>query len=144
VKSNFSSKRHCNIDTDMTKDCKVAGLKYLSNGRSSVSYRCCGEYLQKDSLVSFRSSVAEVNVKIEEAVSVIRVRNKFGSCKIGFLPRNIVKATKEKLVCKFAQIIELHICFERNFVCNTSHKNRGMASFRLLEDFPQEELKNSH
>ena len=123
----------------MAKDGEIVGLKGTSNGRSCVSHDCCGAHVTLDDLIRFRLSVADVDGKIEEAIQVIRIRDGTESCTIGFLPRNIVKSGKEKFIGKFAQIIELYEDSESEVKRRKSHRNKGVASFRLLDDIPQQE-----
>jgi hypothetical protein len=123
----------------MTKDGEIVGLKGTSNGRSCVSHDCCGEHVNLDDLVRFRLSIADIDGKIEEAIQVVRIRDGTESCTIGFLPRNIVKSGKDKFIGKFAQIIELYEDSESEVKRRKSHRNKGVASFRLLEDIPQQE-----
>ena len=123
----------------MTKEGEIVGLKGTSNGRSCVSHDCCGEHVNLDDLVRFRLSVADVDGKIEEAIHVVRIQDGTESCTIGFLPRNIVKSRKDKFIGKFAQIIELYKYSESAVKHQKSHRNKGVASFCLLDDIPQQE-----
>ena len=52
---------------------------------------------------------------------------------------SIVKSGKEKFIGKFAQIIELYEDSESEVKRRKSHRNKGVASFRLLDDIPQQE-----
>ena len=66
----------------MTKDGKIAGLKGTSNGRSCVSYDCCGEHANLDDSVRFRLFVADDHGKIEEAIQVVRIPDGTKTCTI--------------------------------------------------------------
>ena len=123
----------------MPKDGEIVGLKGTSNGRSCESHDCCGESISPDDLVRFKLTVVDIDGKIEEAIKVVRVRDGTESCTIGFLPRNIVKSRKEKFVGQFAQIIELYEFSENETMRRKSHRNKGMASFRLLKDIQEQE-----
>jgi hypothetical protein len=107
-----------NFDFKMSRDGEIVGLKECNNGRSCFSHSCCGEYLQLDDLICFRSSVADINGKVEEVVSVVRVREGTESCVVGFLPMNILKGSKDKFIGMFAQIIELYKCSESDYKSN--------------------------
>jgi hypothetical protein len=123
----------------MVKDGEIVGLLESSNGRSCASHECCGKHIFPDDLVRFRLAVANVEGRIEQAIQVVRVRDGSESCTIGFLPRNLVKSDKDKYVGKFAQIIELYENSENEVKRRKSHRNRGAASFRLLDDIQQQE-----
>ena len=62
------------------------------------------------------------------------------SCTIGSLPRNIVKCRKKKFIGKFPQIIEWYKYSESEVKYQKSHWKKGVASFCLLDDIPQQEL----
>lgn len=121
-------------------DGEIVGLNGTSNGRSCASHECCGAHLVIDDLVRFRLYVADVDGKIEEAVQVIRIRDGTESCTVGFLPRNIVRSKKAaQFIGKFAQIIELYEESESEVKRRKNHLKKGVASFRLLDDIPQQE-----
>ena len=61
------------------------------------------------------------------------------SCTIGFLPRNIAKSRQGKFIGKLAQIIELYKYSDSKVKHRKSHQNKGVASFCLLDDIPQQE-----
>ena len=121
----------------MVKDGEIVGLKDLRNGRLCVSHDCCGEVTMIDELVWFKLTVADIDGKIEEAIQAVRIRDGTPSCVIGFLPRNIVQSGKEKYVGKVAQIIDLYDQSESEVKRRKSYRNRGVASFRLLDNIPE-------
>ncbi len=121
----------------MVKDGEIVGLIESSNGRSCVSHDCCGEVTMIDELVWFKLTVADIDGKIEEAIQAVRIQDGTASCVIGFLPRNIVQSGKEKYVGKFAQIIKLYDQSESEVKRRKSYRNRGVASFRLLDNIPE-------
>ena len=123
----------------MTKDGEIVGLKGTSNGRSCESHDCCGEHISPDDLVRFKLAVVDIDGKTEEAIKVVRMRDGTESCMIGFLPRNIIKSAKEKFVGQFAQIIELYEYSDNEVMRRKSHRNKGVASFRLLNDIQEQE-----
>ena len=51
----------------------------------------------------------------------------------------MVQSGKEKYVGKFAQIIELYDHSESEVKRRKSYQNRGVASFQLLDNTPEEE-----
>ena len=123
----------------MVKDGKIVGLKESSNGRSCVSHDCCGEVTMIDELVWFKLTVTDIDRKIEEAIQAVRIQDGTASCVIGFLPWNIVKSGKEKYAGKFSQIIELYDQSKSEVKRRKSYLNRGVASFQLLDNIPEEE-----
>ena len=62
-----------------------------------------------------------------------------GKITVGFLPRNIVASGKEKFIGEFAQIIEVHEFSDNETKRRKSHRNMGIASFRLLHDIQEQE-----
>ena len=54
-------------------------------------------------------------------------------CTVGFLPRHIVTSRKDDFVGLFAQIIELYDESDNQYMRKKSHRNLGMASFRMLD-----------
>jgi len=123
----------------MERDGEIVGLHGTSNGRSCTSHACCGENLSPDDLIRFKFDVIEIEGHVEDAIKVVRIRDGAESCVVGFLPRNIVKVFKEKFVGQFAQVIELYDDSENTTMRRKSHRNKGMASFRLLQDIPEQE-----
>lgn len=123
----------------MVKDGEIVGLKGISNERSCVAHACCGEHLSLDELVRFRLCIVDVDGKMEEGIAVVRIRDGSEACTVGFLPRNIVRSSKDKFNGKFAQIIELYESSECAIKRRKSNRNQGMASFRLLNDIPKSE-----
>ena len=136
----FSDQLNCKFvaEEKMTKDGVIVGWKGTSNWRSCVSHDCCGAHVNLDDLIRFRLSVADVDGRIEEAIQVLRIDGT-ESCTISFLQRNIVKSGKEKLIGKFAQIIELYEVSESEVKRRKINRNKGVASFRLLDDILQQE-----
>ena len=90
-----------------------------------------------DELVWFKLTVADIDGKIEEAIQAVRIQDGTPSCVIGFLPQNIVQSGKEKYVGKVAQIIDLYDQSESEVKRRKSYRNRGVASFRLLDNIPE-------
>lgn len=120
----------------MSKDGEVVGLHGKSNGRSCASHECCGHHLLLDDLVRLRLCVVDIEGRTEEAIQVVRIRDGSESCVVGFLPRNLVRSSRMKYIDQFAQIIELYECSENSVKRRKSQRNKGMASFRLLQDIP--------
>lgn len=71
----------------------------------------------------------------------MRIRDGSEACTVGFLPRNLVRSSKEKFEGKFAQIIELYESSECAIKRRKSQRNRRMASFRLLSEIPESDYR---
>lgn len=123
----------------MVKDGEIVGLKSSSNGRSCESHDCCGEHIEPDHLIRFKLATVDINGKTEEAIKAVRIRDGTESCTVGFLPRNIVASGKDKFTGEFAQIIELYEFSDNETKRRKSHRNIGIASFRLLHDIQEQE-----
>ena len=85
--------------------------------------------------------VGDVDMIPEPALKAVLVKDGTELCTVGFLPRNLasVEFTKNKYDGKFAQVIELYDLSESEILCKKSHRNVGIASFRLLTDIQEQE-----
>ena len=90
-------------------------------------------------MVRFKLTVVDIDGKTEESIKVVRIRDGTESCMIGFLPRNIVVTRKDKFIGQFAQIIELYEYSDNETMRRKSHRNKGVTSFRLLQDIQEQE-----
>eukprot|EP00474_Spongospora_subterranea_P006065 CRZ06523.1 hypothetical protein [Spongospora subterranea] len=121
-------------------DGEIVGLHDASNGRSCESHRVCGEYLESEMLVLFKHTILCTSEgTVENGVACYRIRDGVQSCRVGFLPRNIVARSKDDYEDKFAQILQLYNESDNVAKRNKSHRNKGMASFRLLDVIPLNE-----
>ena len=120
-------------------DGEIVGLHSSSNGRSCESHSVCGVYCLPGDLIRFKKAVVELYGALQEAVACHRIRDGVESCCIGFLPRNIVSCSKDKFNGKFGQILQLYNECDNVAKRNKSHRNMGMASFRLLDFIPGNE-----
>jgi len=57
---------------------------------------------------------------------------------VGYLPRHVSRREHD-MDGKFGQIIELYESHDLAFLREKSHRNYGMASYRLLQDIIPEE-----
>ena len=121
------------------RDGKIVGLHQPGNGRSCEKHPICGAELQADDLVRFRGSVVEVDGCVEQAIKVVRVKDGTELCVVGFLPRNITRRSGKQMIGRFSQIIELYQSSEDDYKRRKSHRNYGMASYRMLDDIPIQE-----
>jgi hypothetical protein len=76
--------------------------------------------------------VVDIDGHVIESIKVVAIRDGTETCTVGFLPRNVVKHCKEKLLGRFAQIIELYDLSDNAYKRSKSKRNMGIASYRLL------------
>jgi hypothetical protein len=124
----------------MVRDGEIYGVLNGTNGRSCVTHLICGEHLNAGDLIRFRSMVVDdVDGAPESAIAAVRILDGTETCIVGFLPRSIVNRRGADFIGEFAQIIELYAHSENPVLRRKSHQNFGVASFRMLQDIPQEE-----
>ena len=58
---------------------------------------------------------------------------------MAYLPKRIVNVMAEKFAGKFSQIIEFYDLSENSMMRRKSNRNRGIPSFRLLNDIQEQE-----
>jgi hypothetical protein len=125
-------------------DGEIYGLRATSNGRSCVQHDPCGAFLQPNDIVRFVFVYLYEDDKDkipEPAIKAVVVKDGTELCTVGFLPRNYasVEYTRKKYDDQFAQIIELYDLSESEVLRKKSHRNMGIASFRLLGDVLRQE-----
>ena len=98
--------------------------------------------VQAGDLVRFKLCVvSNEDGTFEDAVKVVLIRDGTETCTVGFVPRHIVAVEHKRhsIADKFAQVIELYDLCESAVKRTKSNRNKGMASYRLLDDIePQE------
>jgi hypothetical protein len=112
---------------------EIVGLNASDHGRSCEEHTVCGaEVLEIDAVVRFKAEQIVVNGKEETALAVFWVTDGVDRCKVGFLPRHLIKH-KDNYDGKTAQIVE----FLDTSACPSarakSHRNKGVARAVLLE-----------
>jgi len=122
----------------MSRDGEIVGLHSSNNGRSCTIHDCCGDHLALGDLIRFKLDIVSIEGIVEKAIRAIRIVDDTELCTIGFLPRNIVRTSKDKYIGKFAQIIELYDYSDMEAKRRKSHRNLDIASFRLLENIPDD------
>lgn len=111
---------------------EIVGLKSSDHGRSCEAHTVCGSVLKIDSVVRFRAEQVYINDKEETALSVYWVTDGVDRCKVGFLPRHLVKH-KQDYDGKIAQIVEFLETSESPSDRAKSKRNMGVAVAALLE-----------
>lgn len=115
---------------------EIVGLHGDSNGRSCESHRVCGAHVQPGDCLRFKLVIVDIDNEVQEAIACHRIKDGVESCRIGFLSRNLAARSKHQFENKFAQVLELYEQSENVAKRNKSYRNKGMASFRLLEFIP--------
>ena len=112
---------------------EIVGLNAADRGRSCEEHTVCGaEALKIDSVVRFRAEQINVNGTEETALAAYWVTDGVDRCKVGFLPRHLIKH-KDNYDGKTAQIVE----FLDTSTCPSARakslRNCGIARAALLE-----------
>ena len=115
------------------RDGEVVGLAADNNGRSCAKHECCGEHVFVGDLVQFKKTLVWYNGKLDEAVKVVLIKNKKETCTVAFMPRNIAYARANEFHMKFGRILELYHLSDNSQKRRKSYRNKGMASFKLVE-----------
>ena len=76
-----------------------------------------------------------------EAINAVHIRNRTKLCTVGFLSKAIVvtENMNERVVCHFAQVIELYDLSAYKTMAVKSKRNMGIESFRLLDDIQDQD-----
>ena len=116
--------------TGITVD--VVGIQAGDRGRSCEHHDVCGSVLQVDSLVRFRAVQVVVKGKEETALAVHWATDGIDRCRVGFLPRHLVKHRQD---CngKLAQIVEFLDESDSSSERAKSHRNKGIAKAVLAQ-----------
>ena len=69
----------------------IVGTNANSQGRCCEEHDVCGEVLTEDTVVRFRQVQVCVQGKEETALAVYHVSDGIDRCRVGFLPRHLVK-----------------------------------------------------
>ena len=112
---------------------EIVGLNAADHGRSCKEHTVCGaEALKIDSVVRFRAEQINVNGTEETALAAYWVTDGVDCCKVGFLPRHLIKH-KDNYDGKTAQIVE----FLDTSTCPSARakslRNCGIARAAILE-----------
>ena len=115
----------------------IVGIKASNRGRSCEEHTCCGSVLELDSVVRFRSvqivsDIGEESALEESALAVYWVTDAIDHCRVGFLPRHLLKHRKY-YDGKAAQIVEFLAMSESPSDKALSHRNAGVCRAVMLE-----------
>jgi hypothetical protein len=87
---------------------EIVGIGRGDRGRSCEDHDVCGTVLQEDSVVRIRhvQMIGDTG-KEESALAVIWISDGIDRCRVGFLPRHLVKQWREYDGC-IAQVVDLY------------------------------------
>ena len=116
--------------TKVTVD--IVGLHASSNGRSCEAHPVCGSVLKHDSLVRFRLVQVTVEGREEPAIAVYWVTDGLDRCRVGFLPRYLIKHSSY-YEGKLAQVVEFLDESEEKEQRAKSRRDKGVCRAVLVE-----------
>jgi len=124
--------------TGITVD--IVGIKASSSGRSCEEHDVCGIVLQEDTVVRIRHVQIIVDGIEESALAVYWISDGVDRCRVGFLPRHLLKHWKE-YDGRIAQIVEMYEESESPTKRRKNYKNLGCCQAVLIDtvrdDFAQ-------
>jgi hypothetical protein len=105
-----------------------------NNGRHCNLHACCGDQVKVNDLIHFKLVEVLVEGKKEDAIQATLIRDGVESCVVGYLPRNVVVLAKDQYNGRLAQIVELYKDSDNSMVRKKHYRNKGMASFHLVQE----------
>ena len=118
-------------------DLEVVGLYATSNGRECSRHTCCGEQVEKGTILRLVPCIADTeDCCVEEAVKCVLIdANGVDTCTVGLIPRIFVKHGKvENHLNKFIIFKELYRDSENSYKRKVSFCNIGAASAAFLDE----------
>jgi hypothetical protein len=111
----------------------IVGIKAHNRGRSCEEHTCCGSILELDTVVRFRSvQIVNDDGKEETALAVYWVTDAIDRCRVGFLPRHLIKH-KDAYDGRTAQIVEFLAVSDSPSDKAKSSRNAGVCRAVMLE-----------
>ena len=111
---------------------EIVGIKASSNGRSCEEHTICGSILKHDMLLRFRKEQILIAGKEETAVAAYWITDGVERCKVGFLPRYLLKK-KDQYDGKIAQVTEFLEDSTFPHERARSHRGKGICRACLVE-----------
>jgi hypothetical protein len=115
----------------------IVGIEASNSGRSCEEHDCCGSVLQLDYVVRFRRvQIVGDDGKEESALAVYWVTDAIDRCRVGFLPRHLLKhkeALDGRAEYRAAQIVEFLALSESPSDKAKSRRSAGVCRAVLLE-----------
>ena len=119
----------------------IVGINASDKGRSCEEHANCGSVLKIDTLVRFRSIQIWCSGEEETALAVYWVTDGIDRCRVGFLPRHLLKH-KTAYNGKLAQIVEFVADSDSPADRAKSHRCYGLCRAVLVEAEPDEDEEN--
>ena len=119
----------------------IVGINASDKGRSCEEHANCGSVLKIDTLVRFRLVQISCNGQEETALAVYWVTDGIDRCRVGFLPRHLLKH-QAAYNGKLAQVVEF--VAESNSPADRakSHRCYGLCRAVLVEAEMEENVEN--
>ena len=117
---------------------EIVGIESSTQGRGCDEHVCCGSLLAEDTVVRFRQVQVIVKGKEESAIAAYLVSDGIDQCRVGFLPRHLVKHSNF-YDGALAQIVEVYSeasaspSARRKF-----HHNKGCCVAAIISALPEE------
>jgi 5-methylcytosine-specific restriction endonuclease McrA len=119
---------------------EIVGTKSNSQGRSCEHHLVCGSLLNEDSVVRIRKVQVIVDGKEEPALAAYLVSDGVDSCRVGFLPRHLLKHST-KYDGLLAQIIDV---YSKESPSPTSrrkfHRNNGCCVAAIISSLTEDTI----
>ena len=119
----------------------IVGINASDKGRLCEEHANCGSVLKIDTLVHFRSIQIWCNGEEETALAVYWVTDGIDRCRVGFLPRHLLKH-KTAYNGKLAQIVEFVADSDSPADRAKSHRCYGLCRAVLVEAEMEEDEEN--
>ena len=110
----------------------IVGICASDRGRNCEEHAVCGSVLEIDTLVRFRAERIVVDGAEQTALSVFWVTDGVDRCRVGFLPRHLIKH-KEHYDGRLGQVIDFLTTSESPGDKAKSHRNKGVCRAVLVE-----------
>ena len=85
---------------------EIVGIAMKDRGRSCEEHDVCGSVLTEDSVVRFRKTQVIIDEREQTAIAVYWVSDGIDRCRVGFLPKNLVKHWEQYEGC-LAQVTDI-------------------------------------
>jgi hypothetical protein len=124
--------------TGITVD--IVGTESNTQGRSCEEHDICGSVLAVDVVVRFRKVQVIVDGKEESAISANLVSDGIDQCRVGFLPRHLLKHCKQ-YDGVLAQVIEV---YSKDSASPTRrrkfHRNKGCCVASIISSLSEDTI----
>ena len=119
---------------------EICGIKEPSRGRKCEWHEVCGSVLEVDSMVTLRTVMVNVDGNEEKAISAVWLTDGVERCRVGFLPRHLVKH-KDRYEGKLCQVTSFLEMSDNSSDRRRSHRYRGIATAIVVGSPPSNEKK---